>query len=607
MLSTTRNYSMALRKKYIHLLFVIGLFLHSSSIMSAQFGYEIDYNSVSAPTIKEVTEVSRDIPTIFRDNPMYIIAPTAVLLGGGAFLNRKSIQGFCKIKYESLAKDIANTKMQLDNRIDHSVPIIVRNSAKKIFTWALGPITTTAQDYWKHNELHVYAATFCGFIGWISSHTIIGGGLGGVALALGYLNQGYKMLEELKTQAKKNFEALQTDIKNLSKKIDGVKQSLKKTIKIAVNISQKSIETKVEAVGVGIHSKIDQSNQKFEIQLSGLSKEIQVLTDVCVSLTGKFDKLHKDNAMRDEKSDLLFKQLTQASMDLLSAKESFSSLSDTLMIQMTTFTEKTEKQLHNFTSNATEQLASMQSKVETQAQNTAGIKDEVSQLLGKVSESHELITALQKAQIEGNQKIIGLSLLVEEKSLKNSLQSQLIEKFANQQEQSTLKFTESLSSLEVSQNKLQTSFDGFFQKFERMQLELKQLKEEQEKAKQEFQELTNMFSKSKDEFSKELLSLRQHFDQSFSNAAQEVKKDNERTRREISSEIRSGFAARPPQIAMHDSSTQSVPLVWTQDLPRKSDFCLPWSSSRPQLFAPQVFAGVLGVALNQRAKCISDK
>lgn len=608
---------------------MLSLFSHSVILIGAD-------TYISVPPLCEIVEESSvsEMKNFAKDNQgACMVGSVALLLTGVTFLRRDKIQTFCKQKYEAfkqdIYKDVVNAKGQVDNQVNQNVPAFVQAAVKTVFAWTLGPITGTLKDYWTYNKLHVYAATFFSFGGWITSHPIVGGGVGGVTLAAGYLGQAYKMLKEIKRQAEEHFEALKLQaqlnkqelIKQIGKLSDKIK-SVKKDIQATLKQAQQSIEHKVEtenqklqqviqehgvavkdeikadldALGEGIHTKIDQSNQKFEGQLKGLSDQLNTVTTECLSLTGKFDELHKDTVMRDEKSDMLVTQLQQASTDLLSAKADFSLLSNTLITQMTTFTDKTDEQLKKFTQDAAQQLDGMQSKIDTQAKGIAGIKGEVSQLLAKAFESHSLITVLQKVQAEDNQNLTRLDNMLGQISSQSTLQFDLICKIARQHDEGMLTFTTKLDSLDIAQSKLQTSFDGFLDKFNAMEKEIAELKKENKKAKKERNALKMLLLQTRTESAESMSKLRKDLYE----VADDLKSDIRKSKEETNSLIRSSFAD-VPLIGISGSSGNSsfVPLV--EELPKKSNFSLQWNPYNQQSFLMQrALAGVLGVALQQK-------
>jgi chromosome segregation ATPase len=615
--------------KYFRLMVMNSLFLHSIILIGGD-------SYIPLPPLYEVVDEGSisEIKDFVQDNQgACMVGSVALLLTGATFLKRDKIQIFCKQKYEAFKqdvyKDVVDAKGQVDSQVNQNVPAFVQAAAKKIFAWALGPITGTLKDYWTYNKLHVYAATFFSFGGWITSHPIVGGGIGGVTLAAGYLGQAYKMLKKLKEQAEKHFEALKLqaqrnkeelveEIGELSNEINTVKKEIQATLTQA----QQSIENKVEVenkkleqtmiqhgviikneikadldvLGDDIHKKIDQSNQKIEGQLKGLSGQLNTVTIECLSLTGKFDALHKDNAIRDEKSTMLANRLEQASTDLLSAKADFSLLSDTLISQMTMFTTKTDKQLKSFIQNAVQQLDGMQSKIDRQAKDVSGIKCEVSQLLGKVFESHSLITVLQKVQAEDNQKLIGLDDMLAKISSKNTLQFELISNIASQHDKGMLTFTSKLDLLDTAQSKLQTSFDGFFMKFEAMESEIAQLKKENEKAEKERNELKIMLLQTRTESAESMSKLRKD----LYAVADDLKKDIRKSKEETNFLIKTSFAA-VPLIGISDSPGNNHFLPLVEKLPKKQNYFLPLNMYNQQsLVTQRVLVAVLGSALQQQ-------
>jgi hypothetical protein len=292
----------------------------------------------------------------------------------------------------------------------------------------------------------------------------------------------------------------------------------------------------------------------------------------------------------------LANRLEQASTDLLSAKADFSLLSDTLISQMTMFTTKTDKQLKSFIQNAVQQLDGMQSKIDRQAKDVSGIKCEVSQLLGKVFESHSLITVLQKVQAEDNQKLIGLDDMLAKISSKNTLQFELISNIASQHDKGMLTFTSKLDLLDTAQSKLQTSFDGFFMKFEAMESEIAQLKKENEKAEKERNELKIMLLQTRTESAESMSKLRKD----LYAVADDLKKDIRKSKEETNFLIKTSFAA-VPLIGISDSPGNNHFLPLVEKLPKKQNYFLPLNMYNQQsLVTQRVLVAVLGSALQQQ-------
>src|SRR5438046_976978 len=110
MLSTSRNYNMTLRKKYIHLWFVIGLFLHSLPVMGAEFMY----GSVSQ---QEVVEVTTGFSEILKDNPIIMPVAGAAAIVGLLLYGRGEIRK----QYDATLKEVKEKKESVESKIPFPV------------------------------------------------------------------------------------------------------------------------------------------------------------------------------------------------------------------------------------------------------------------------------------------------------------------------------------------------------------------------------------------------------------------------------------------------------------------------------------------------------
>ena len=433
--------------------------------MCAQsFGYDIIHN-ISAPDVKDVKEISRGVSTIFRDNPMYIIAPfTVCLLGGAIFKNRHKfshaqlgVERINRVHGEVEFKVINNLlKFQnacgngMDACVDTMpIPIFAREGTKS----GLRYVGSGIINFLPFNKKFL-AAAFC-FWG-AGSIIPFSNVFVGLSLLAGFANG---LRQDLKKYIEGSTKRILDNIASVSGEVTKVQLGLKSLTSTVTQgfldaetnskKASKEILDKIHSEGLTVANNVTRDvNAHVDKKLIELFTEINGLTKKCVDLSNGVSEVKQTNGA-------VVKAIKELEDELLKMREDFSSVLAESVAKMDASTKESAEMLRNM-------------GLMGEAQDT-----KIASLITEVTNNNKLLSALSMIQSESGQALAALQE-------NRAIDSNLLQKLLNKQEESDLHFVKKISSLQ-EQNKtfetsLNTSLDILSQRvgaLERGQIEIK--------------------------------------------------------------------------------------------------------------------------------------
>lgn len=326
--TTTRNYSMTFREKYIHLLFLVGLSLHSLPVMSAEFMYG------DAP-VQEVTETTKAFSEIISENPIFLAVPATAVVTGLLFRMRDPIHK----KYLETLDEVKNKKALVEDNLPVPVKAVV-NMGKWAFLCGYRPIAGGAGTYVKHNWLHMMLSTASLAGGYALAYQMTGAFIAATISTVGYMRQGYyELKEEISESRKENKELHDKTHEKVAKVQNSIEEINQKTNKLIVQMAStgQKIVGEIDKLNSIVESKHSQVVRRIEelqvvvekkvetvgVELKQLNHELKDVPQNILNLKQELNSIVEQNKETFELNNTLIKQTQKLQQDINKATDAF--------------------------------------------------------------------------------------------------------------------------------------------------------------------------------------------------------------------------------------------------------------------------------------------
>lgn len=319
---------MTFREKYIHLLFLVGLSLHSLPVMSAEFMYG------DAP-VQEVTETTKAFSEIISENPIFLAVPATAVVTGLLFRMRDPIHK----KYLETLDEVKNKKALVEDNLPVPVKAVV-NMGKWAFLCGYRPIAGGAGTYVKHNWLHMMLSTASLAGGYALAYQMTGAFIAATISTVGYMRQGYyELKEEISESRKENKELHDKTHEKVAKVQNSIEEINQKTNKLIVQMAStgQKIVGEIDKLNSIVESKHSQVVRRIEelqvvvekkvetvgVELKQLNHELKDVPQNILNLKQELDSIIEQNKETFELNNTLVKQTQKLQQDIKEATDAF--------------------------------------------------------------------------------------------------------------------------------------------------------------------------------------------------------------------------------------------------------------------------------------------
>lgn len=495
---------MALLKKYINFLFIIGLCFHSTNTLTCDIpvpGFEetqVAFESGSS-FLKNISEAA-------ANNPVLVAVPTAlttvVLLFAGSGMHAKAKGAYAHLKKE-MEQQVANAEQRVDNSVSPTT--------KRLLMAVLKPCLGGVPNYLKYNKWHIAVAAILSVAGKVFGYPIPFAGAGGIALTAGYFGQGFvEVKQDIDDLRKENAashaithtklvgleegqKATNANIEEsaaaLQQQAEENKKELVDKITNEVSILSTKMETVKTAIGqqiTALSSNLDSKVESLDVQIKNLNEQLKDVPKTIGELLERVKVIDKKDGERDKKAEELFLELQKATNNYLSAKQNFDTWIEKLTSQMKKLAEETKQQLEAIQLQTISQaksldnlqkrgqlnfetLQQMQLKLEV-LQKEMQLKFEA--LFENTTKNNQLLEVLQQIQKSNGEQLIDLFAKVNASEQRDKETLNVMNTIMQSQEESSAHYATIITNLNEAQKGNVKSMDEVCSKITQLEIAL---------------------------------------------------------------------------------------------------------------------------------------